>query len=63
MSLFIGSLAFQCSGEGCYGITDDRLGILIGSFLSGVAGYYLLKYQLREKPSKNLKSKQSPKSP
>ena len=63
MSLFIGSLAFQCSGESCFGITDDRLGILIGSFLSGLCGYYLLKYQLREKPSDSLKPKQSPKSP
>ncbi len=59
MSLFIGSLAFQCSGEGCFGITDDRLGILIGSFLSGVFGYYLLKHQLRDKPSETLKPEQS----
>lgn len=51
MSLFIGSLAFQCSSKSCYGITDDRLGILICSFLSGVGGYYLLKYQLRKRPS------------
>ena len=63
MSLFIGSLAFQCCGESCFCITDDRLGILIGSFLSGLCGYYLLKYQLREKPSDSLKPKQSPKSP
>jgi len=48
MSLFIGSLAFQCTGGECYDITDDRLGILIGSFLSGIAGYFLLKRQLKD---------------
>ena len=55
MSLFIGSLAFQCSDGACYDITDDRLGILIGSFLSGIFGYLLLKSQLKDKvePSPN----------
>ncbi|MFC2074582.1 Na+/H+ antiporter NhaA, partial [Campylobacterota bacterium] len=48
MSLFIGSLAFQCSGGACYDITDDRLGILIGSFISGITGYLLLKHLLKE---------------
>jgi NhaA family Na+:H+ antiporter len=51
MSLFIGSLAFQCTGGACYDITDDRLGILIGSFISGIAGYILLKHQLKETPA------------
>lgn len=51
MSLFIGSLAFQCSGGECYDITDDRLGILIGSFLSGIGGYLLLRHQLKETPA------------
>jgi len=51
MSFFIGSLAFHCSGGACFEIADDRLGILIGSFLSGVVGYLLLKYQLKEVPS------------
>lgn len=50
MSLFIGSLAFQCSGGECYDITDDRLGILIGSFLSGIAGYFLLNRNLKKEP-------------
>ncbi len=48
MSLFIGSLAFQCSGGACYDITDDRLGILIGSLISGITGYLLLKHLLKE---------------
>lgn len=55
MSLFIGSLAFQCSGGACYDIADDRLGILIGSLLSGIAGYFLLKHQLKETPEASVK--------
>ncbi len=50
MSLFIGSLAFQCTEGTCYDITDDRLGILIGSFFSGLIGYFLLKRQIRNTP-------------
>ena len=50
MSLFIGSLAFQCSGGQCFDITDDRLGILLGSFLSGITGFILLKRNLTLKP-------------
>jgi NhaA family Na+:H+ antiporter len=45
MSLFIGSLAFECSGESCINMTDERIGILIGSLLSGLAGYIVLKRQ------------------
>ncbi|MCF7981841.1 MAG: Na+/H+ antiporter NhaA [Pseudomonadales bacterium] len=40
MSLFIGSLAFEETGINL--IFDERLGILLGSFVSGVVGYLLL---------------------
>jgi NhaA family Na+:H+ antiporter len=43
MSLFIGSLAFECSGDACVNMTDERIGILLGSLLSGLAGYFFLK--------------------
>jgi NhaA family Na+:H+ antiporter len=42
MSLFIGSLAFECSGLSCIPLVDERMGILIGSFLSGILGYAVL---------------------
>jgi len=42
MSLFVGSLAFQQSGSEI-GV-DDRLGILLGSLVSGIAGYLLLRF-------------------
>ncbi len=42
MSLFMGSLAFECSHDICMNVTDERLGILIGSILSGVAGYVMM---------------------
>lgn len=41
MSLFIGSLAFEQGGPD-YAV-DDRLGILVGSLLSGILGYLVLK--------------------
>lgn len=41
MSLFIDSLAFQDSNAFFY---TDKLGILIGSFLSGILGYLVLKF-------------------
>ncbi|NPA29123.1 MAG: Na+/H+ antiporter NhaA [Epsilonproteobacteria bacterium] len=44
MSLFIGSLAFECSGGVCFDVADERIGILIGSLLSGAVGYWLLSY-------------------
>ncbi len=51
MSLFIGSLAFECTHEICFDIVDYRMGILIGSFLSGLGGYLLLrKTIIRENP-------------
>jgi NhaA family Na+:H+ antiporter len=40
MSLFIGSLAFEQTGEST--TFDDRLGILFGSFLSSIVGFLLL---------------------
>lgn len=42
MSLFISSLAFEHSGAGQ--IDLGRLGILVGSFLSAIAGYLLLRF-------------------
>lgn len=43
MSLFIGSLAFECHGDAvCYDLVDYRMGILIGSLVSGVVGYFIL---------------------
>jgi NhaA family Na+:H+ antiporter len=42
MSLFISSLAFEQGGHAI--AVDDRLGILLGSFLSGVMGYLVLRY-------------------
>jgi len=42
MSLFIGSLAFECHEGACYDLVDYRMGILIGSFASGIFGYYIL---------------------
>ncbi len=42
MSLFIGSLAFEATGVDR--MFDERLGIIIGSILSGVAGYLILRF-------------------
>lgn len=41
MSLFIGSLAFEQSGTNL--IYQDRLGIIVGSIISGVIGYFVIK--------------------
>ncbi len=46
MSLFIGSLAFA-EAEGHTAVVDERVGILLGSFLSAVAGYLVLRRTLR----------------
>ena len=43
MSLFIGSLAFECSGDHCFSLVDERMGILLGSLLSGIVGYLYLR--------------------
>ncbi len=42
MSLFVGSLAFEQGGPD-YAV-DDRLGILLGSLMSGVLGYLILRF-------------------
>lgn len=44
MSLFIGSLAFEESGVDIF--FDERVGILLGSVLSGVLGYLVLRKSL-----------------
>jgi NhaA family Na+:H+ antiporter len=45
MSLFIGSLAFE---DGGFAYTrPDRLGIIIGSFASGLLGYLVLRFSVR----------------
>ena len=41
MSLFIGSLAFEETGVNL--MFDERLGIIIGSLLSGIVGYVYLR--------------------
>ncbi|MFV0561929.1 Na+/H+ antiporter NhaA [Malaciobacter mytili] len=46
MSLFIDSLAYQDSNIYAY---TDKLAILIGSILSGVLGYFILKYAKSKK--------------
>ncbi|XQW83934.1 Na+/H+ antiporter NhaA [Thalassotalea piscium] len=47
MSLFIGSLAFEQGGESL--IYQDRLGIVVGSLISGILGYLVVKSQLNKK--------------
>jgi len=44
MSLFIGSLAFEETGVNL--LVDERLGIIMGSLLSGIVGYTLLRISL-----------------
>ena len=41
MSLFIGSLAFENTGVNQ--LFDERLGIIVGSLLSGLTGYVILR--------------------
>lgn len=47
MSLFIGSLAFEQGGDNL--IYQDRLGIVVGSLISGVLGYLVVKSQVGKK--------------
>jgi NhaA family Na+:H+ antiporter len=42
MSLFVGSLAFESTASDVKEMFDERLGILLGSAVSGVIGYALL---------------------
>ena len=44
MSLFISGLAFSGNTDGF----DPRLGIILGSIISGIAGYVLLKRTLKD---------------
>jgi len=53
MSLFVGSLAFECSHGACFDLVDYRMGILIGSLLSGVLGYFILSKTLGNTKKKN----------
>lgn len=49
MSLFISSLAFEETDVNM--LFDDRLGIIVGSLVSGVAGYFIIRFSLgRQKP-------------
>ena len=46
MSLFIASLAFEQTVVDT--LFNDRLGIIVGSLLSGVAGYMVLRLAIRK---------------
>ncbi len=46
MSLFVGSLAFENVPLNIQMVFDERLGIILGSLLSGVAGYLVLNWAL-----------------
>ncbi|MDE0697455.1 MAG: Na+/H+ antiporter NhaA, partial [Boseongicola sp.] len=46
MSLFIGTLAFDTAGQ----LDQVRLGVLLGSGLSALFGFAVLKHALRQKP-------------
>ncbi|MFK7886140.1 MAG: Na+/H+ antiporter NhaA [Gammaproteobacteria bacterium] len=48
MSLFIGSLAFEETGVNL--LFDERLGIIVGSLVSGVLGYVVLRASLPAQP-------------
>lgn len=47
MSLFIGSLAFEETGVNI--IFDERLGIIVGSLVSGLVGYFILSMAFKKK--------------
>ncbi len=47
MSLFIGSLAYECTGDICFDVVDERLGIVLGSLISGIIGFIILKLRYR----------------
>ena len=47
MSLFIGSLAFEETGVNL--LSDERLGIILGSLASGILGYVVLRRSLQRK--------------
>ena len=45
MSLFVGSLAFEETGVNL--LFDERLGIIVGSLISGIIGYLVLRFALK----------------
>lgn len=47
MSLFIGSLAFEETSVNL--LFDERLGIIVGSLISGLFGFFILRYSLPKK--------------
>ena len=51
MSLFIASLAFEQGSTDYFGL--ERLGILIGTILSGIAGYIVLRLTLNKESPEN----------
>ena len=53
MSLFVGSLAFEETGVNL--LFDERLGIILGSLISGLAGYFILRMSLDKESSSRLK--------
>ena len=46
MSLFVGGLAFEHTTLDVEMIVDERVGILVGSLLSGILGYLVLRFAL-----------------
>lgn len=50
MSLFIGSLAFEENGVDMF--FDERLGIIVGSLISGFIGFFILRASLKDPDSK-----------
>ena len=50
MSLFIGTLAFENKPVDLDILFDERLGVIVGSLLSGVFGYLVLRKALPEEP-------------
>jgi NhaA family Na+:H+ antiporter len=47
MSLFISSLAFDTTAT--YGVFNERIGIIVGSLLSGAVGYVVLRLSLKNR--------------
>ena len=58
MSLFIGSLAFEETGVNL--LFDERLGIILGSVISGIVGYLVLRKSLRSNSASSLSVKLVP---